>query len=155
MSEEQSKTTGAAFFLGRFEHALDPKHRLTIPSGWRDLMGDPKYVFVLPDPTERCLNIISQAEMQERLGKLHEKSLFDPKLTKALRAIGENSEQLPLDVQGRIRISERLLAFAEIKSKVAFIGAVNRMQLWAADESKPTPEIDQEAFGDAISALMI
>ncbi|MEI7901063.1 MAG: hypothetical protein WCK89_12495 [bacterium] len=134
-------TTGSGLLVGRFEHAMDPKKRLTVPAGWRDLMGAPSYVYVIPDPNEKCLNLIPPAEMEGRLEKQRQRALFDKKSSVAVRVFGENSEQVLLDVQGRIRIRDKLLAFAQLTDKVVMIGAMNRVQLWS-----PTLRLDEEVI---------
>lgn len=91
-------TVGQGFLVGRFDHALDPKKRFTIPAGWRDLMGSPAYVYIIPDPTEKCLNLLPPAEMEGRLDKLRQRALFDRGASAALRVLGENSEQVMLDL---------------------------------------------------------
>ncbi len=139
------------FLIGRHTHSLDPKKRVTIPSEWREMLGNPKYVFVLPDQKQRCLNIIPQEEMEARLQSLRQQALFDPRLTVALRTIGANSEQLPLDVAGRIRISDRLLKFAGLTSSIAMVGAVRKIELWAPEALPPEDEIDQNALADAMA----
>ena len=48
-SVAESTGGGKGFLLGRYDHALDPKKRFTIPAGWRQILGDPQYVFVMPD----------------------------------------------------------------------------------------------------------
>ena len=52
----------AGVLVGRFDHALDPKRRLTIPAEWRSVMGAPDFVYVFPDPAEPCLDLIPPAE---------------------------------------------------------------------------------------------
>ena len=104
---------GEAVFTGSAVHALDPKRRVTIPSGWR---------------------------------------FADPAVAQRLRIIGQNTEQLPLDVQGRIRISDRLLSFAGIEGKIAFVGAVTYGEVWAAEKAPEAP-VDQAALGEALAAL--
>ena len=141
---------GTGFLIGRYDHALDPKKRFTIPKEWRAVMGNPAYVFVMPDRKERCLTIIPQAEMEARLEVLRKKALFDPTLSRALHTIGANSEQLALDVQGRIRVSDKLLQFANLKTTVAMVGAVRKIELWAPEALPPDNEVDQTAFADAL-----
>ena len=144
---------GPGLLVGRFDHALDPKRRLTVPAGWRDLMGAPAYVYVFPDPNEKCLNLIPPAEMEGRLEKLRQRALFDKSASAALRVFGENAEQATVDVQGRIRIKDRLLAFAKLTDTVVMIGAMNRVQLWSP-ESRPEAEtVDQAALAAACEAL--
>lgn len=140
-------------FLGRFDHALDPKKRLTIPSIWRDLMGQPSYIYVMPDIELHCLNILSPAEMERRLELLCGRPLFEDGLGEVLAELGENSEQLALDVQGRIRIRDRLLEFAQLTDQVVMIGAANRIQLWSPELRPERATIDKSAMMAAYRSL--
>ncbi len=146
-------TVGPGFLVGRFDHALDPKRRLTVPAGWRDLMGAPPYMYVFPDPHAKCLSLISPAELEGRLEKLRQRALFDKTLGPALRILGENAEQVMLDVQGRIRIRDRLLAFANLNDTVVMIGSVNRIQLWSPALAPEEETIDQAALAEANAVL--
>jgi division/cell wall cluster transcriptional repressor MraZ len=138
--------------VGRCDHALDPKKRLTIPSEWRAVMGNPEYVYVMPDRKEPCLNLIPRAEMEARLEKLREKALFDPALNRALQTIGANSEQLVLDVQGRIRICDKLLQFANLTTTVAMVGSVRMIKLWNPAVLAPEATVEQAALDAALDA---
>ena len=142
-----------SFFLGRYVHNLDPKKRLTIPSGWRDCLGNPKYTFILPDPSLNCLNIVPYEELNLQLQKLKEKSFFDSRITAALQMIGSNSEQVSLDVQGRIRISDRLLEYAGLVGKVVLIGAVNRIQIWSQSLAPSGETVDAVGLKEAFNNL--
>lgn len=144
---------GEAVLTGFAVHALDPKRRVTIPSGWRDAMGRPAYVFVMADPHEKCLRLLTNERMQAIQAKLLSKRFADPTVAQKLRVIGQNTEQLPLDVQGRIRISDRLLTFAGITGKIAFSGSITYGEIWAAESYAPDSTVDQVALGDALSAL--
>ena len=80
MSKDSSQSVAlstpaiSGVLVGRYDYAMDPKKRFTIPSGWRTVMGNPEYVYVMPDRKERCLNLIPRAEMEARLEKLREKA---------------------------------------------------------------------------------
>ena len=152
-SVAESTMAFSGVLVGRNDHALDPKKRLTIPSEWRAVMGDPDYVYVMPDRTERCLNLVPKAEMEMRLQKLREKALFDPALNRALQVIGAASEQLVLDVQGRIRICDKLLQFANLTTTVAMVGSVRMIKLWNPEALPPEGDLDREAYNDALDKL--
>ena len=152
-SVAESTGGGKGFLLGRYDHALDPKKRFTIPAGWRQILGDPQYVFVMPDNAKKCLNIIPQEEMEARLEKLREKALFDPRLSNALRIIGANSEQLALDVQGRIRISDKLLQFANLTTTVVMAGSVRMAKLWNPEAYAEESSGDLADFNAALDML--
>lgn len=157
MSEEgkqsvaESTGAGKGGFVGRFDRPLDSKKRFTIPSEWRDLMGNPEFVYVMPDPMDRCVNIIPMVEWQARMEELRKKSLFDPALKPVLQKIGANSEMPTLDVQGRIRISDKLLRFANLTTTVAMQGAVRTIQLWDPAALPPADAVDQTGLREALA----
>lgn len=146
------ESQGSKVLVGQVFHNLDPKRRLTIPSEWRSDLGDTGFVYVMSDPFEKCLDLIPQAEMEARLEKLRQKALFDPALGKHLQVIGANSEKLAFDVQGRIRICDRLLRFANLTTTVAMVGAVRMIKLWDPAALSPEAEVDQASLRDAILA---
>ena len=152
---EQGIAEGASaksgVLVGRFDHAFDSKKRFTIPSEWRSLMGNPEYVYVMPDPTERCLDLVPMAEMESRLEKLREKALFDPVANRALQTIGSISELPSLDIQGRIRISDKLLQFANLTTTVAMLGSVRMVKLWDPAALAPAETVDQQALANALA----
>ena len=150
-SVAEATSSGSNALMGEFEHSLDPKKRLTIPREWRQAMGDPDFVYVMRDRNGKCLDLLPKAEMESLLAKLREKALFDPALTKAAMLIGANSEQLMLDVQGRIRISDKLLQFANLTTTVAMLGAVRMIQLWDPSALPPADEVDQASLREALA----
>ena len=144
--------SGKSGFVGRYDHSLDPKKRFTIPREWRNVMGNPDFVYVMPDPVERCVNIIPAVEMESRLAKLRERALFDPALAPVLEKIGASSEMPTLDVQGRIRISDKLLQFANLTTTVAMVGAVRLIKLWDPAALDPADKVDQIGLREALAA---
>ncbi len=151
-SVAESTSAESSVLVGRSDHALDPKKRLTIPSGWRTDMGNPKFVYVMPDRKERCLNLLPKAEMDVLLSKIREKALFDPALNRIYQVIGAQSERLDLDVQGRIRISDRLLQFANLTTTVAMVGSFRMIKLWNPAALAPVDEVDVAALDAAFEA---
>jgi MraZ protein len=91
--------------------------------------------------------------MEGRLEKLREKALFDKHASEAMRIIGENSEQLTVDIQGRIRVRDRLLNFAGIDDTVVMIGAFNRIQIWSPALRPDVEKVDQKTLADAVDQL--
>ncbi|MGN0854959.1 MAG: division/cell wall cluster transcriptional repressor MraZ [Kiritimatiellia bacterium] len=146
----ESTKMESGVLVGRFDHNLDPKKRFTIPSEWRAVLGDPAYVYVMPDRRERCLNLIPQAEMEARLEELRKKALLDPALNAAYQTIGAMSDLLPLDGQGRIRVSDKLLQFANLTTTVAMVGSIRMVKLWDPKALAPAEVVDQAALDAAL-----
>ena len=145
MAEEQ--TTG--LLLGWFRHALDPKRRLTIPAEWRELMGSPPRLYVMPDVNEYCLNVFAPAELEPRLVRLRQRSVTDPRAAAFARRMGGASECVSVDVQGRIRVSDRLLRHARLSDKVVLVGAINRIELWSPELKPEEEDIELSALAEA------
>ena len=151
-SVAESTKAVSGVLVGRRDYALDPKKRFTIPSEWRAAMGDPAYVYVMPDRKEKCVNVLPPGEMESRLEKLREKALFDPAANAAYLTIGANSDQLTLDCQGRIRVSDKLLQFANLTTTVAMVGAVRMIKLYDPNALTPATTVDQAALDAALDA---
>lgn len=151
-SVAESTKAVSGVLVGRRDYALDPKKRFTIPSEWRAAMGDPAYVYVMPDRKEKCVNVLPPGEMESRLEKLREKALFDPAANAAYLTIGANSDQLTLDCQGRIRVSDKLLQFANLTTTVAMVGAVRMIKLYDPKALTPATKVDQKALDAALDA---
>ena len=107
----------------------------------------------MPDPSEKCLNLIPAVEMETRLQKLREKALFDPQCNRALQVIGANSDQLTLDVQGRIRVRDKLLQFANLTTTVAMVGSVRMIKLWDPSALVPEDVIEQDELANALKKV--
>ncbi len=137
--------------MGTFDRNLDPKKRLTIPSAWRAVLGD--FVYVMPDAERRCLQLVPRDVMDARLEKFQEAALSDPELNKALDDIGSVSEMLEFDVQGRIRINDELLAFANLKGSVVLKGSVRMATIWPAEEKPESLESRIAKYSAAAAKL--
>lgn len=151
-SVAEERGEGSSVLVGRYDHALDPKKRLTIPSGWRKAMGNPDFVYAMPDRKDRCVNIMPKAEMDTLLDTIRAKALFDPALNRVYQVIGSMSEQLDLDIQGRIRISDKLLQFANLKTTVAMVGSFRMIKLWDPAVLGPQDSIDIGELDRALAA---
>lgn len=131
----------SGIFVGRFEHLLDPKRRLTIPAEWREYAGLPGSLYVLPSlESARCLSVYPAREMVQRLQRLRSLSIADDAGRQFARILGSRSQLAPWDSAGRIRIKDELLEYAQLTDQVVLIGAIERFELW-------NPELWKQASG--------
>lgn len=138
---------------GRFDYALDPKRRFTIPAVWREIMGAPEFVYILPDLSLQCLHLLPPEEMKRNFDFLDRRDLYDTELDTVQSFVNEYAETVGLDVQGRIRVSDKLLSHAAIEDTVVMIGNYNRVQLWALKLRPATAGVDQDALAEAYTAF--
>lgn len=153
VEETQKGPVKIGSLLGAFAFRLDPKRRITIPSILRNRMGMPAIVYVLPSLTgKKCLEIFQPEAFEKRLEELNNASLTNQDISDFVTMIGRISETLDVDVQGRIRISDNLLKRIGVDRDVVIVGAMNRLQVWAAGNE---PTLDEAFDKVAAAAKMI
>ena len=150
VEETPKPHTGA--LVSEFERSLDPKKRLTIPSAWRHALGS-DYVYVMKETGKPCLNLIPKGVFESRLDGIQEEALTDDDLNDVLESVGEDTELLEFDVQGRIRISDRLLAHANLTDTVVMKGAVRMARLWAPENVPQRSAVEVENLRAAMKKL--
>lgn len=138
----EREVSGRCSFHGRFTHSLDNKRRLTIPSSWRAMVDSPKCLYVLPDFSEPYLRVFPGVEWARRLDRIRELPIADEQARDFVRRIGMSSEILVWDSQGRIRVSDELLAFAGLEDQVILAGAVDTFELWSPENIGDKLEIN-------------
>ena len=137
-------------FVSRFLHSLDPKKRLTIPAQWRELIGEPQQIYVIPSMgKEACLNLYPAREMLPRLERFRNISITDQKARSAARLLASSSELLAWDTQGRVRIRDELLARARLSDQVLMSTGFDHFELWNPAEY----ERWQQDVGDLQDAM--
>ena len=140
---------GQGIFVGRYTHSLDPKRRLTIPSGWRSQVGEPKSLYILPHVHDCCLCVIPAVLMQARIMKMRQHSIADRKARQFARVLASRSDFVFWDSQGRIRIKDELLDSAQITDKVVLIGAFDSFELWSPDNVDTAVDMDKASLQEA------
>ena len=144
--------------VGRFDHRLDPKRRLTIPLQWYECLGSPKRVAVMRSRSgDACLEIFTEAEQMERMKHFEELSRRDRSVKDFLRAVSENTEILSVDSQNRIRISDYLLRHAKVgadESQVVLLGMAGHFELWSLAEKPLVTELRPASYEDWVGKAM-
>lgn len=131
-------------FRGNYEHSLDAKNRLTIPSKLRDRLGSE---VVIGKSLEACAAIWTpdgfDSYTEAFLRELHPLSDEARDLTAYFSGNSFDSE---LDKAGRAMVPGNLLAHAGIEKEVIVVGAHDHIQLWS-------PEAWQERSNEVAANL--
>ncbi len=145
---------GQGSFVNNFTHALDAKKRLTIPSEWREAVGMPQSVIVMPSVNDPCLCVYPAREMSRRMEKFRNVSIADRQARHFARMLASRSNLLPWDAQGRIRVSDDLLRFAELEGEVVLVGGFDCFELWSPKRWNALMQSEtQSSLGEAARSL--
>jgi MraZ protein len=116
-------------FFGRYDHSLDAKGRLILPSRLRTRLGSR---FFLSAHLEDCLALwpveTFQAEVESR-----ESQAVDTLTRNAAREWFAKVAEVEQDTQGRVLISAELREYAALEREVIVIGVNDHVELWSPD----------------------
>ncbi len=116
------------WFVGAYEHALDEKGRVVLPSKFRKHFSDNSYLSVHDDG---CLALwtAEQFESQavKRLESDQEGALLDRNLARRWAA---SVQEVKVDSQGRLPIPLKLREFANLSGEIVINGVMNRVEIW-------------------------
>ena len=117
-------------FRGRFEHSMDTKGRLSVPSGFRmELQRRSEKAPVLTNLGDHlALYPADVWEQKER--ELLEFSEMQPDVQDFQRYVVADANDAPLDAQGRILVPALLRNEAELGSKVLLAGVLQKIEIW-------------------------
>ncbi len=120
-----------SFYVGEYARQIDEKMRVTIPVKWRSDSIDETFL-ALPNPIG-CLTIYPPKMVNVLEDKVSQVSLGDTKAQIALAKLFSKADTFSCDSKWRIKLDEKLLNFAKIKSEVIFIGGGAVFNIWDPD----------------------
>lgn len=141
-------------FRGQFEHAMDAKGRISLPSRYRDAMtatGDERLVVTrgLGDPATPWLDVYPMKKWEEFEQRVSELPRFDPNVIKLRRLYVSAAVECELDAQGRILVPTSLREHARLDKAVLWAGMIEKAELW----SQPLWAEAQKAAAEDMSFL--
>lgn len=143
-------SSGEYCFVQNFTHTIDSQRRFAIPSDWRN--GDAGDRFVLLPAREHLIQAIPEKAFQEEiLAQAKKLSLADAKGMRELALLGSRALKCVCDKQGRIQITQQLMNYAALSSKVVLVGSLWYFQLWSPEkweqyEKENALDADEEYF---------
>lgn len=124
-------------FRGSFEHTLDEKGRVSIPSKFREIlmgMQDDRLIvtkFLLD--TFRCLDTYPYTEWERFEQELNTKPRFDPNFLKLETFYLSSAHECTVDKHGRILLPLLLREYAGITKDVVFTASREKFRIWDKD----------------------
>jgi MraZ protein len=114
--------------MGEFEHTLDDKGRLTIPSRIREELGER---FVMTRGLDHCLFVYPLEEWSVLTQKLKALPFTRADARAFTRLFFSGATECTLDKQGRVNIPATLRKHGHIEKECVIIGVSNRIEIWS------------------------
>jgi MraZ protein len=137
-------------FLGEFQHSLDAKGRIILPSKFRALLESG---LVISRGLDNCLWVMAQGDWNAWFERLREQMrIGDPRQRGFARFIFSGASEDRPDKQGRVSVPENLRKFAGLEREISVIGAGTRIEIWNRErwerKSAEAAEGMEENLGD-------
>ena len=131
---------------GQYQHTIDAKGRVFIPSRLREKLGDGFFVTI---SFEDCLTIYTAARWQKAEEKLE---TLSQAAQMELRPMFSNASYVELDSQGRIPLTSNLREKAGLDKDVTFVGTGLYVQIWDSEKYKRVEEseLDRENLKNVV-----
>ena len=136
---KNEKGGAAAMFMGEYNHSVDAKGRLIVPSKFREQLGNE---FVVTKGLDGCLFVYSQEEWKRIEESLREKPLTSKDARKFMRFFFAGAANCEVDKQGRILLPANLREYAGIEKEVVSVGVFSRVEIWSKERYLANNDFD-------------
>ena len=126
-------------FMGEYNHTVDPKGRVIVPSKFRETLGDE---FVVTKGLDGCLFVYDMKEWNVFEEKLKSLPITNKDARQFVRFFLAGAATVEVDKQGRILIPGVLREFAELTKDVVLIGVASRVEIWSKERWNGTASYD-------------
>jgi MraZ protein len=142
-------------FYGEYEHSLDKKARIILPSKFRQAMKE-HYVekLFMTRGLDQCIFVFPEEEWRNQEAKFRSVPFTKKDGRKFNRLYFSGAVDAVPDKQGRILLPKYLKDYADIKKDILIIGVSSRMEIWAKEKWEDFYKNTKESFEDIAEKLI-
>ncbi|NLL79675.1 MAG: division/cell wall cluster transcriptional repressor MraZ [Clostridiales bacterium] len=126
-------------FMGEYNHTIDAKGRLIIPSKFRESLGE---AFVVTKGLDGCLFVYDEEEWKRLEEILKNLPLNSKDARQLVRFFLAGAMEAEVDKQGRILLPSNLREYAGLEKDVVLIGVASRVEIWSKERYEGTVTYD-------------
>ena len=143
-------------FYGEYEHTIDRKGRLIIPSKFREVFKE-HYIekFYVTRGLDGCLFVFTEDEWKNQESKFKNMSFTKQESRNFNRMFFAGAVDVLPDKQGRFIIPPYLKDYAQIKRDTVIIGVSNRIEIWDSKNWGEFYSTSNESFERIAENLII
>ena len=130
-------------FIGQYQHNIDDKCRLVLPTKYRDKIGKGSIITI---GFEGCLTIYPESEYLKTQEDLRKMPMTNRNVRNYLRVFEGSASEAEFDKQGRIKIPAHLIRHAHLEKECVIVGLNSVIEVWALDRWKEIEENGKNSF---------
>ncbi len=137
--------------MGEYQHSVDAKGRLIIPSKFREELGT---TFVITRGLDNCLFGYPMDEWRKLEEKLKELPMTKKDARAFARFFFSGATEVEIDKQGRINIPSTLATYAKLEKECVVLGVSSKIEIWAKDAWESYFNDAEESFNEIAENLI-
>ncbi len=132
--------------IGEYQHSIDAKGRLIIPSRFREEMG---MRFILTRGLDGCLNAYSLVEWNKIEKNFAEMENGGKSMRNFERWFFGGAVECEIDKQGRVIIPQHLREYAKLGKDAVVLGNRSKIEIWSRENLNETASDIEECLAAA------
>lgn len=117
-------------FLGEYQHSVDSKGRIVLPSKFRARLESG---LVVTKGQERCLYVFPVDRWGEEVEKVNRLPRTDRRSRNYARSFFGAASDQAMDGAGRIQLPSALRDYAALRKEVVVVGVADRVEIWDSE----------------------
>ena len=150
MKQSGEKWGDYNMLMGEFQHNVDEKGRLIIPSKFRSELGES---VIITRGLDKCIFVYSLKEWNKIIEKLSTLQFTKKNVRAFERAFIGGASTIEFDKQGRINITSPLVHYANIEKECVIIGVNERLEIWSKEEFDNYMKANEESLEEITEGL--
>lgn len=137
-------------FMGEYNHSIDAKGRMIVPSKFREQLDNE---FVITKGFDGCLYGYTMEEWANIEEKFKTIPLTSKDARKFLRFFFSGAATCEVDKQGRILIPPTLREYAGLDKEVVTAGVFSRIEIWSKERWQENNYDDMDEIAEHMAEL--
>ena len=137
-------------FLGEYQHTLDSKGRVVLPSKFRE---DLEEGCVITKGQERCLFVFPLDQWEREVSRVRNLPRTSLPARNYARTFFAGATDQSLDKQGRIAIPPSLRDYAGLSGDVIVVGVADRIEVWNPEQWQAISEEADASYSEIEETL--
>ena len=146
----QNKCINKNMLIGQYQHTIDAKKRLALPSKFRGELGDK---VIVTKGVESCLVVYTETEFKIMSEKLSNLTISQTEARSFTRTILAGAMEINLDKLGRILVPDYLKKYAGLNKNVVICGLSNRLEIWDSEKWDVWTKDAEKGVDEIVSKL--
>lgn len=138
-------------FMGEYQHTIDEKGRIIIPSKFRESLGT---IFIATRGLDNCLFVYPMSEWSVLEQKLKSLPLMKSDARAFTRFFFSGATECELDKQGRVNIPAHLREYAKLDKDCMVLGVSGRVEIWSKSTWEGYYAQSEQAFNEIAEKLV-